>query len=198
MYCICNIEEKFSFADACKLKLDSSTAHTHLSLTPDYTGMSLMTEAQPCQGHKQRFQDVKQVLCTESLSGRCYWEVEWHQWASIAVAYKSISKKGKRNDCVFGCSKKSWSLEIYKSDKSCIWKVVHNNKVHNNMIMPLPRGNRVGVYVDYPAGILSFYTISSDSQTLTHIHTFRTMFSEPLFAGFGLNRAGASIALIHI
>lgn len=77
-------------------------------------------------------------------------------------------------------------------DKDC--SVVHNNKV---MVRPHPQGNRVGVYVDYPVGFLSFYTISSHTHTRTHIHTFRTMFTEELFAGFGLKDAGASISLIH-
>ncbi|XP_053333043.1 NACHT, LRR and PYD domains-containing protein 3-like [Clarias gariepinus] len=174
---------------ACKLTLDPSTAHTRLSLTTDNTRMTLMREDQPCQNSRQRFQYATQVLCRESLSGRCYWEVEWHQGASIAVAYKSISKKGRRNDCLFGHSKKSWSLE-FENDYSC--SVVHNNK---STVRSHLECNRVGVYVDCPAGILSFYAISAE--TLTLIHTFRTVFIEPLFAGFGLKDGHASISLIH-
>ncbi|MGL5902995.1 MAG: SPRY domain-containing protein, partial [Cetobacterium sp.] len=41
--------------------------------------------------------------------------------------------------------------------------------------------NRVGVYVDVSAGTLSFYSVSD---TLTHLHTFNTTFTEPLYAGF--------------
>ncbi|KAJ8377658.1 hypothetical protein AAFF_G00255030 [Aldrovandia affinis] len=48
----------------------------------------------------------------------------------------------------------------------------------------------VGVYLDWPAGTLSFYSISSDR--LTHLHTFHTTFTEPLYPGFGLG-LGASI-----
>ncbi|KAI3363944.1 hypothetical protein L3Q82_001522 [Scortum barcoo] len=43
---------------------------------------------------------------------------------------------------------------------------------------------RVAVYVDCPAGTLSFYRVSSD--TLIHLHTFNTTFTEPLYPGFGL------------
>lgn len=196
-YLICNIEERLSCADACELTLDLNTANKRLSLTADNSTVTLLGEDQSCQNHKQRFQNAKQVLCKEALSGRCYWEVEWNGAASIAVAYKSISKKGSRKDCMFGCSKKSWSLELSKNDECCSCVVVHNNKGHNSMSVPPAQCNGVGVYVDYPAGILSFYTISSDTHTPTHIHTFRTTFIEPLFAGFGLKDVGDSIALIY-
>ncbi|KAL0194853.1 hypothetical protein M9458_008425, partial [Cirrhinus mrigala] len=43
----------------------------------------------------------------------------------------------------------------------------------------------VGVYVDVSAGSLSFYSVS-DTHTLTHLHTFNTTFTEPLYAGFGV------------
>ncbi|CAI5682229.1 unnamed protein product [Oreochromis niloticus] len=42
---------------------------------------------------------------------------------------------------------------------------------------------RAAVYVDCPAGTLSFYRVSSDS--LIHLHTFNTTFTEPLYPGFG-------------
>ncbi|KAL0993540.1 hypothetical protein UPYG_G00109430 [Umbra pygmaea] len=41
---------------------------------------------------------------------------------------------------------------------------------------------RVGVYLDWPAGTLSFYSVSSD--TVTHLHTFNTTFTEPIHPGF--------------
>ncbi|KAG7316094.1 hypothetical protein KOW79_020960 [Hemibagrus wyckioides] len=184
--------KKYAF----KLTLDPNTANTRLSLTEENTRLLLMTEHQPQgQDHRPKFQYVTQVLSAESLSGRCYWEIEWHQKASIAVAYKSISKRGRRNDCVFGCSKKSWSLDLSGSVgdlNNC--SVMHNNKI---MVSSCSKFNRVAVYVDVPAGILSFYTISSDPPTLTRVHTFRTTFTETLFAGFGLKNVNDSISLIH-
>ncbi|KAJ4942768.1 hypothetical protein JOQ06_005282 [Pogonophryne albipinna] len=50
--------------------------------------------------------------------------------------------------------------------------------------------DRVAVYLDHPAGSLSFYRVSSD--TLTHLHTSRTTFTEPLYAGFGFGFPGSS------
>ncbi|XP_028456305.1 tripartite motif-containing protein 16 [Perca flavescens] len=45
---------------------------------------------------------------------------------------------------------------------------------------------RVGVYVDCPAGTLSFYRVSSVS--LIHLYTFNTTFTQPLYPGFGLGQ----------
>ncbi|CAL8319864.1 unnamed protein product [Boreogadus saida] len=50
---------------------------------------------------------------------------------------------------------------------------------------------RVGVYLDRPAGSLSFYSVSpgvgGSSDTLTHLHTFQSTFTkEDLLPGFKL------------
>ncbi len=139
--------------------------------------MRHMKDHQPYPDHPERFDDHEQVLCVESLTGRCYWEVEWSGWAHIAVTYKGISRK-EGNDSQFGYNDKSWSL--YCTDNAfAVW---HNN-VSTNLPAPSPRSDRVGVYVDMSAGVLSFYSVS-DTHTLTHLHTFNTTFTETLYAGF--------------
>ncbi|CAL8378456.1 unnamed protein product [Boreogadus saida] len=59
--------------------------------------------------------------------------------------------------------------------------------------------NRVGVYLDRPAGTLSFYRVSSD--TLTHIHTFQCTFNqEDLLPGFDfeLRGSGSTVSLCRL
>ncbi|CAI5657176.1 unnamed protein product [Oreochromis niloticus] len=51
---------------------------------------------------------------------------------------------------------------------------------------------RAAVYVDCPAGTLSFYRVSSD--TLIHLHTFNTTFTQTLYPGFWL-AYGSSVSL---
>uniref|UniRef100_A0AAV2LNE3 Uncharacterized protein n=1 Tax=Knipowitschia caucasica TaxID=637954 RepID=A0AAV2LNE3_KNICA len=51
----------------------------------------------------------------------------------------------------------------------------------------------VGVFVDCPAGSLSFYTVSSEG--LIHLHTFSSTFSQSLVPGFGLLTEGSSVTL---
>ncbi|KAL0149532.1 hypothetical protein M9458_055059, partial [Cirrhinus mrigala] len=43
----------------------------------------------------------------------------------------------------------------------------------------------VGVYVDVSSGTLSFYSVSNPHK-LTHLHTFSSTFTEPVYAGFGV------------
>ncbi|XDV16772.1 hypothetical protein PO909_016326 [Leuciscus waleckii] len=174
---------------ACDLTLDPNTANTHLILSEDNRKATCVKEKQPYIDHPERFEHNEQVLCGESLTGRCYWEAEWTGVkADIAVTYEGISRKEK-NDSWFGYSDKSWSL--FCTDN--VFTVWHNN-VNNTIPAPSPLSNRVGVYVDVSAGTLSFYSVS-DTHTLTHLHTFNTTFTEPLYAGF---RVYDSVSLCQI
>ncbi|XP_058643267.1 NLR family CARD domain-containing protein 3-like [Onychostoma macrolepis] len=161
------------------LTLDPNTAHTQLILSEGNRKATYAEEKQPYSNHPERFEHQEQVVCRESLTGRCYWEVKWNGWGHTAVTYKGISRKSGI-DCWFALSEKSWSL--YCCDK--IYSAWHNNK-STDVSAPSSRSNRIGVYLDWSAGIMSFYSVS-DSHTLTptHIYTFNTTFSEPLYAGF--------------
>uniref|UniRef100_A0A8C2JXX6 NACHT, LRR and PYD domains-containing protein 12-like n=1 Tax=Cyprinus carpio TaxID=7962 RepID=A0A8C2JXX6_CYPCA len=174
---------------ACDLTLDPNTANIRLVLSDENRKMTRVLEEQPYPDHPDRFEDIPQVLCKESLTGRCYWEIEWIGHAEISVAYKGITRKGCIDDCWFGFSDKSWSL--WCSDEG--FAVRHNN---NYTDLPADHSStkRIGVYVDVSAGTLSFYSIS-DIHTLTHLYTFNTTFTEPLCAGF---RVYSSVFLCQI
>ncbi|XP_067259134.1 NLR family CARD domain-containing protein 3-like [Chanodichthys erythropterus] len=161
---------------ACDLTLDPNTAHTRLILSEENRKATCVKEHQPYPDHPERFELYEQVLCRESLTGRCYWEAEWTGWGHVAVTYKGISRK-IGSECRFGLNEKSWGLNC--SDE--IYSVWHNNK-KTNAPLPFSSSKRVGVYVDVPAGTLSYYSVS-DTHTLTHIYTFNTTFTEPLYAG---------------
>ncbi|XP_048011230.1 NLR family CARD domain-containing protein 3-like isoform X2 [Megalobrama amblycephala] len=177
---------------ACNLTLDPNTANTHLILSEENRNATCMKEPQPYADHPERFENYEQVLCRESLTGRCYWEVELRGWGHIAVTYKGIRRKGGI-DCRFGLNDKSWNL--YCCDT--IYTSWHNNKANSTKIPPSSStSNRVGVYLDWSAGTLSFYSVS-DTHTLTHLHTFNTSFTEPLYAGFGFyNDSAVSLCQI--
>uniref|UniRef100_A0A8C7TGN6 B30.2/SPRY domain-containing protein n=1 Tax=Oncorhynchus mykiss TaxID=8022 RepID=A0A8C7TGN6_ONCMY len=168
----------------CDLTLDPNTVNRKLSLSGDNRKVTWRTEEQPYPDHPERFEDWAQVLCREGLTGRCYWEVEWSgSGADIGVTYKGISRKGNGYNCVFGYNGKSWNLQC--SDNS--YCALHNDDpIYQTYVrhidIPFSSFHRVGVYLDWPAGTLSFYFVSSD--TLTHLHTFYTTFTEPLYPGF--------------
>ncbi len=70
-------------------------------------------------------------------------------------------------DCVFGFNEKSWSLICFNDS----FTARHNNE-STVIFVPLS-SNRVGVYLDWSAGCLSFYSVSdTNTLTLTHLHTF--------------------------
>uniref|UniRef100_A0A9J8DJB5 Uncharacterized protein n=1 Tax=Cyprinus carpio carpio TaxID=630221 RepID=A0A9J8DJB5_CYPCA len=171
----------------CDLTLDPNTANTQLILSENGE-VKCVEQSQPYPDLPERFKDIPQVLCRESLTGRHYWEVEQTGWACIAVAYKTISKEGTVGK--FGYNNKSWCL-FCLHDGFVVW---HNNQ-NNNIPAPSRSSKRVGVYLDWPAGTLSFYSIS-DTHTLTHLHTFNTTFTEPLYAGFKVFVSSLSLCKI--
>ncbi|XP_036419906.1 ribonuclease inhibitor-like isoform X2 [Colossoma macropomum] len=164
---------------SCEVTLDPNTAHSSLCLSEGNRKVQRVEFLQSYPEHPERFDEWYQVLCRESLTGRCYWEAEWSGDVNIAVTYKSISRKGRSDDCLFGRNEKSWILCC--SNKRYF---VRHNKNRTILSAPPSSSDRVGVYVDCLAGSLSFYSVSSDTNTMTHLHTFKTTFTEPLCAGF--------------
>uniref|UniRef100_A0A3B4EB24 NACHT, LRR and PYD domains-containing protein 12-like n=1 Tax=Pygocentrus nattereri TaxID=42514 RepID=A0A3B4EB24_PYGNA len=173
---------------SCDVTLDPNTAHTHLSLSEENRKVVNVLESQSYPDHPERF-DVwnYQVLCRESLTGRCYWEAQWSGRVKIAVTYKGIGRKGG-SDCLFGLNEKSWVLSCSNNRFS-----VCHNKIITAVSAPSSQSNRVGVYLDCPAGSLSFYSVSTETHRLTLLHTFSCSFTEPLYAGFGLDGSGSSV-----
>ncbi|XP_052358026.1 NLR family CARD domain-containing protein 3-like isoform X11 [Oncorhynchus keta] len=162
----------------CDLTLDPNTVNRRLSLSEENRKVTWRREKQPYPDHPERFEDWGQVLCRQGLTGRCYWEVEWSGGgADVGVTYKGISRRGRVEDCGLGYNDKSWSL--FCSDNS--YSASHNNNP-TTIDVPSSSSHRVGVYLDWPAGTLSFYRASSD--TLTHLITFTSTFTEPLYPGF--------------
>ncbi|XP_051742042.1 tripartite motif-containing protein 16-like isoform X8 [Ctenopharyngodon idella] len=159
-----------------QLTLDLNTANKHLRLSERNRVINNTGTVQPYPDHPDRFDQCLQVLCRESVCGRCYWEIEWSgNNVDISVSYKSISRKGWGNECAFGYNDQSWSLDCSSSSYSFR---------HNNIKTVLPVksiSSRIGVYVDHSAGTLSFYSVSD---TMSLIHTVQTTFTQPLYPGF--------------
>uniref|UniRef100_A0A674DLE6 B30.2/SPRY domain-containing protein n=1 Tax=Salmo trutta TaxID=8032 RepID=A0A674DLE6_SALTR len=173
----------------CDLTLDLNTANRRLSLSEENRKVTHRREKQPYPDHPERFEGYRQVLCREGLTGRCYWEVEWSGSRTvIGVTHKGISRRGKVKDCGLGCNNKSWSLDCYDNRYSAY----HNYNPTTIDVRP-SSSHRVGVYLDWSAGTLSFYRASSD--TLTHLIKFTSTFTEPLYPGFGVWDDGDSVSL---
>ncbi|XP_056128927.1 protein NLRC3-like [Lampris incognitus] len=173
---------------ACELTLDPNTAHRDLLLCEDNRKVTWGREEQSYPDHTDRFDLWRQVLCRESLTDRCYMEVQWKGDVYIGVTYRGIRRRGGGDDSLLGYNEKSWSLSCY-SDVYRAW----HNKRETQIRISSPSSYRVGVYLDWSAGTPSFYRVSSD--TLTHLHTFTSTFTEPLHVVFVLWSPGSSVCV---
>ncbi|KAM6957943.1 LOW QUALITY PROTEIN: uncharacterized protein LKV04_022072 [Tautogolabrus adspersus] len=184
---------------SCELTLDTNTVNRKIKLSDNNRKMTYVEEDQSYPDHPDRFDEWRQLLCGDGLTGRCYWEVDCLGYVDISVSYRGISRRGDRDDCSFGRNEQSWSLHCTSGGRFCVW---HNNKgtisYCRSSSSSTPVSNRVAVYVDYPAGTLSFYIVSSD--TLIHVHTFNTTFTEPLYPAFsfGFSFPGSSVSLCSL
>ncbi|XP_075933374.1 stonustoxin subunit beta-like [Anarhichas minor] len=165
---------------SCELTLDTNTVNRNLKLSDNNRKVTHVEKVQSYPDHPDRFDVCHQLLCRTGLTGRCYWEVEWSGRVSISVSYRGIRRRGGSRDCRFGWNDQSWRLDC--SDDGC--SVCHNKTATLITASSFSSSSgRVAVYVDCPAGSLSFYRVSSD--TLIHLHTFNTTFTEPLYPGIG-------------
>uniref|UniRef100_A0A8C1L4P8 Tripartite motif-containing protein 16-like n=1 Tax=Cyprinus carpio TaxID=7962 RepID=A0A8C1L4P8_CYPCA len=178
---------KISLADSCQLSMDPSTAHPNLHLSDRNTVVRMSNEPKSYPEHPDRFEYWQQVLCKEGLAGgRYYWEVEWSGTEiDIAVTYRGIQRKGNNNAGSFGGNDKSWSLYCSESKYS----FVHNSK---STTIPVPNSSRIGVYVDYEAGTVAFYSVSD---TMKLLHKVQAQFTEPLYPGLGVWGYGSTVRL---
>uniref|UniRef100_A0A3B1JWN1 Uncharacterized protein n=1 Tax=Astyanax mexicanus TaxID=7994 RepID=A0A3B1JWN1_ASTMX len=169
---------------SCKLTLNYYMRHGSLSLSEQNKKVNLNQQRNgnayfyPC--------NWCQVLCSERLSGRCYWEVEISGNVSTAVSYKDISLEGRVIQSKFGSNYQSWSLECLNST-FCFRQSGNRTGL---TVHPCP--SKIGVYVDHSAGILSFYSVSD---TMTLLHRVHTTFTQPLYAGFGMVSKASSVKI---
>ncbi|XP_060897919.1 tripartite motif-containing protein 16-like [Labrus mixtus] len=165
---------------ACRLTFDPHTAHEDLVIS---TGdkevrLSPQTFKSPAVRHPERFAHRRQLLCREGLQAeRCYYEVEIRgDKVEIALAYKSLDRKSRTSLSAFGANAKSWSL-----DRSTNYSVSH--RADSVQLTTPPTQKRVGVYLKFREGTLSFYEVSD---TMTFLYTVQAQFKEPLYPGFWL------------
>nr|XP_014266161.2 tripartite motif-containing protein 16 isoform X2 [Maylandia zebra]XP_024661897.1 tripartite motif-containing protein 16 isoform X2 [Maylandia zebra] len=164
----------------CPLTLDPNSVNNCFVISQESKRVTSDSKEKYYLSHLDRFGGVKQVLCREGLTGRCYWEVSWSGGAwSLAASYKNISRKLSESE--FGKNDKSWCLECsadgYTFRHNSVAKAVSG-----------PRTSQIGVYLDYRSGTLSFYSISD---TMTLLHKVCTVFTQPLYPGLGLKEGSS-------
>ncbi|XP_034039907.1 E3 ubiquitin/ISG15 ligase TRIM25-like isoform X3 [Thalassophryne amazonica] len=160
----------------CDVTLDPNTANSFLCLSDGRRAVTTGSAPQSYPDHPERFSSWAQVLGRAGLAGRCYWEVEWSGsgGVSIGVCYKNMSRNGGGSDAKLGHNSKSWSLDY----SSSVCSFQHNKQ---SVALAGPCGGRIGVYLDFRGGTLSFYTISD---RIILLHKAKAAFTHPLYPGF--------------
>lgn len=170
----------------CQFSLDPNTAATNLLLSENNRCATLLGEEQPCPERPKRISNWTQVLCREAVTGRSYWEVKWNGRVNIGVAYGGMRKNGEEYEGCLGWSTRSWWL-LCSAQGYTAWR----NSTPTSITQASPSGSgRVGVYMDWCAGTVSFYCLTS--RTCVHLHTFHSTFTGPLYPAFGFEQKSDS------
>uniref|UniRef100_A0A8C5PM12 Uncharacterized protein n=1 Tax=Leptobrachium leishanense TaxID=445787 RepID=A0A8C5PM12_9ANUR len=165
---------------ASEMLLDVNTAGNYVSVSGDLKTVSWLDINQSRPETPEKFQLYPQVLSSSSFSsGRHYWEVEVSEtgWWRVGMAYPSIKRRGEQSR--FGYNNKSWGL--WRSSTYKQYVLIHDSK-EIQLPHPLSCG-RLGIFLDYEAGRLSFYELCDP---IRHLHTFTAAFTEPLHAVLGV------------
>ncbi|KAM4538391.1 protein NLRC3-like isoform 1-T1 [Fundulus diaphanus] len=150
---------------SCELTIDPNTVSRNLRLSEDNRKVTLVKQDPYAENEESSL-----LLCSNGLTGRCYWEVEWTGELDMFVCCRGSEGKGDTTSDHWGlgCSQ-------YANHTICMTEKMGLISFSNN-----PFSNKVAVYLDCPAGTLSFF----DAWTLGHIKTFCIKFTEPVYAGF--------------
>ncbi|XP_076828764.1 E3 ubiquitin-protein ligase TRIM39 isoform X2 [Brachyhypopomus gauderio] len=175
---------------AVDINLDPNTAHPRLILSEDRKTVRCSDKNQLVPRNPERFDRVVCVLGQEGFtSGRYYWEVEVGgktDW-DLGVASRSINRKGK---ITVNPSNGYWFLSLRDKTKYA-FRTEPSTTIPVNL-----KPQKIGVFVDYEKGQVSFYNVEAK----VHIYTFSDTFTEAIYPFFSpcTNKSGKNDAPLTI
>ncbi|XP_061433936.1 uncharacterized protein LOC133359527 [Lethenteron reissneri] len=173
-------------SSTCSPTLNPNTAHWNLQISADFKTVRTSSRTQHYPDNPDRFDHYRVVICSEKFSsGRYYWEVDVRGSDKfiIGVTYDAIPRKGDDEAYKIGCNEVSWSLKKWCND----YTALHKETETKLSMRDAPK--RVGVHLDWEAGVLSFY--SADSMSL--LHQFHQKFDRELYPAMAVLRKSLSI-----
>ncbi|KAB1280008.1 Tripartite motif-containing protein 14 [Camelus dromedarius] len=161
--------------------LEPDTMHARLRLSADRLMVRCCLFARLGPAPTVRFDSLWQVLGRDCFAaGRHYWEVDLQEagigwW--VGAAYGSLRRHGATAASRLGCNRQSWCLKRYDLE---YW-AFHDGQ--RSRLRPRDDPDRLGVFLDYEAGVLAFYDVTGG---MSHLYTFRAAFQEPLYPALRL------------
>uniref|UniRef100_G3PY94 Tripartite motif containing 69 n=1 Tax=Gasterosteus aculeatus TaxID=69293 RepID=G3PY94_GASAC len=158
------------------ITFNSSTANPWLSLTSSLTCVRYQTFNQNVQDNPSRFNAALSLLGSQGVThGRHYWEIEVYSstvW-TVGVARESVPRKGVIKALP---ANGFWTLSLSYGIQ---YMAGTSPPTVLSLDEPLVR---IGVYLDYKRGLVSFY----NAECMAHLYTFRETFTETLYPYFNL------------
>ncbi|KAG9345809.1 hypothetical protein JZ751_008954 [Albula glossodonta] len=153
---------------------DGATAHPKLILSEDRKQVWCGGKLKAVPDNPERFDRVICILAHEGFTGgKHYWEVDVGDktdW-DIGVASQPVQRKGK---ITFNPSHGYWFLSLRDKNK---FSFQTEPSTSNNRC---PKLKKIGVFLDYENGQVSFYNVHAK----LHIYTFTDTFSKTVYPFF--------------
>ncbi|XP_060765706.1 E3 ubiquitin-protein ligase TRIM69 isoform X2 [Neoarius graeffei] len=158
------------------ITFNSSTANPWLSVTPSLTCVRYQTFNSSARDNPQRFDAALSLLGSQGFTHGChYWEIEVSSSAvwTVGVARESVARKGVIKALP---ANGFWTVSLS-------YGVQYMAGTWPPTVLSLHEQlERIGVYLDYKRGLVSFY----NAEGMTHLYTFRDTFNETLYPYFNL------------
>ncbi|XP_068103277.1 E3 ubiquitin/ISG15 ligase TRIM25-like [Hyperolius riggenbachi] len=168
----------FSIVEASGLLLNVNTAHDPVDVSEDLKTAFLSGQHEERPYLLERFQGFNQVMSIQGFySGAFYWEVEISHGGLVDVGMGYLRMPRHGDESAIGGNGLSWGIRINGDELLAC----HNGRV--TQLHTERNDNRIGIYLDYDGGTLSFFFLGDP---IRRIHTFRTTFTGALYGVFGI------------